>query len=277
MSERINHKVDDTLKGWKTPFNDKEASWKSINQKLDAQKSDSGRLVSMYSFLKVAAAVVLGLGLTWFMMPGTPDFQAATKAGEQTELTLPDGSTVILNAMSRLSYDADDFAADRELNLDGEAFFKVIKGSSFSVHSSQGDVTVLGTSFNVNSRNEFFHVTCETGKVKVDRGGANVVLTPGKEVRSAGKKLTGIIESSYKTSWMDGRFLFAERPTSEVFEELERQFGIEIDNKVEAAGLFTGEFERTDLESALEVVCNTMGLTYELDLVGMTVLVRTNN
>jgi ferric-dicitrate binding protein FerR (iron transport regulator) len=277
LSERNNHKVDDTLKGWKTPFDDKEASWKAINHKLEAQKSDSGRLVPMYSFLKVAAAVVLVLGLTWFMMPSAPDFQANTQAGEHTELTLPDGSTVILNAMSSLSYDMDDFADERELNLEGEAFFKVMKGSSFTVHSSQGDVTVLGTSFNVNSRNEFFHVTCETGKVKVDRGGANVILTPGKEVRSAGKTLTDILESSYKTSWMDGRFLFVERPTSEVFEELERQFGIEINSTLKDAGLFTGEFERTDLESALEVVCNTMGLTYELDPVGMIVLVRTNN
>ena len=276
MSGHTTHKIDETLKGWRTPFTEKESSWKAIQNKTADQAPETAKVIPMRAFLKVAAALILVLGLSWFMYPSADLIIAATETGQTKELTLPDGSVITLNAMSSVSYDAVEFLDSRELDLNGEAFFKVMKGSSFTVHSAQGDVTVLGTSFNVYSRESSFHVKCETGKVQVLRGDSKVILTPGLEVRSEGKELSEVIENTAETSWMNGRFLFVERPTTEVFDELERQFGITINTQVKEAGLFTGEFDRTDLESALEVVCNTMGLTYVLDTEGMTVLVRTN-
>jgi len=276
VSDKINHRVDETLKNWKSPFQEKESSWYAIESKMDKHLAPAAKVIPLRTFLKIAAAITLVLGLAWFMQPTEQMILAETTAGQHIEHTLPDGSVVTVNAMSSISYDADAFMENRSLELKGEAFFQVQKGSSFTVHSAQGDVTVLGTSFNMNSRDDVFHVLCTTGKVYVERGSASVILTPGLEVRAAGNELGEVKEISVEPKWREGRFLFTERPVYEVFEELERQFGIAIDQGSPEDGLFTGEFDRTDLESALEVVCNTMGFAYELDSERMKVTVRTN-
>src|SRR5690606_10369715 len=78
---------------------------------------------------------------------------SVTGRGENTEIILPDGSTVLLNADSRLSWNRDFTDSLREIHLTGEAFFEVVRDTlrPFVVHTGDMDVTVLGTTFNVRA------------------------------------------------------------------------------------------------------------------------------
>src|SRR5690606_4696634 len=94
----------------------------------------------------------------------------ATKNGEIRQVQLPDGSTVTLNAASTIEYNSLTWFLRRKISLNGEAFFKVLKGPSFSVGAGKASVEVLGTSFNVKQRNDIVSVACFTGKVTVNTG-----------------------------------------------------------------------------------------------------------
>ncbi len=98
---------------------------------------------------------------------------------EKTAVELPDLSQVKLNAQSRLTFNKKSWNKKREVVLDGEAYFKVAKGSKFSVITKDGTVTVLGTQFNVKHRDNYFEVVCFEGSVGVEYKESSVTLKPG--------------------------------------------------------------------------------------------------
>jgi transmembrane sensor len=275
VAENINKKVDEMLGGWKTPFQNKEASWQAISQKIDSKSSMQGRVFALPRFARVAAALAIILGLSWVFIPRSDLVLAQSSVGKTTELFLPDGSKVTLNAVSEITYSKEDFEKDRVLDLSGEAFFQVKEGSRFTVRTEGGEVSVLGTEFNVHSRENRFMVQCRSGRVAVTRGVSKALLTKGMMVQNASDELTEAIEDAPPITWMEGQFLFSERPVMEVFSEIERQFGVRINGQGDLQGLFTGEFERSNLISALDVVCSTMGLNYQVNELQGEVLVST--
>ena len=84
-----------------------------------------------------------------------------------------------LNAKSLLAFNKKDWKQEREVELDGEAFFKVAKGSSFNVITKSGTVTVYGTQFNVKQRDNYFEVICYEGLVGVTYNSQETKLKPG--------------------------------------------------------------------------------------------------
>ena len=74
---------------------------------------------------------------------------------------------MLLNSKSTITFNKHNWDTNRTLELNGEAFFDVEKGNTFTVKTSQGNVSVLGTEFNVNASVDFFRVSCYEGKVKV--------------------------------------------------------------------------------------------------------------
>ncbi|MEM9052122.1 MAG: FecR domain-containing protein [Bacteroidota bacterium] len=111
--------------------------------------------------LAVAASVLVILSLSIFLFTGSESFE--TDILQQEFVALPDGSEVQLNSSSTLAFNKRNFEDERELDLKGEAFFEVKKGVKFTVTTDNGAVEVLGTSFNVNSREERLEVICYTG------------------------------------------------------------------------------------------------------------------
>ncbi len=212
-----------------------------------------------------AAAVAL---LIWFAIPfGTQKIIA--EAGRQETLQLPEESNVVLNAGSRVAYGQRTFARDRSLKLDGEAFFRVKPGSTFTVETSYGSVTVLGTSFNVYARDGKLEVECFTGKVRVDASnGETAVIEPGELAVAQGGKLTRstFVAEAGQPEWTEGRFRFADSPMREVIAELERQYNVRVEYDPAIGELtYTGLFERGDLDSALQLITWPLHITYVRD------------
>ncbi len=212
-----------------------------------------------------AAAVLIFLGL-WRIFIYDPASIIKAETGSITHYRLPDGSAVSLNAGSNITFNKNDFNNDRILNLDGEAFFNVEKGSLFTVSTDFGIVKVLGTSFNVHSREYFFSVSCLTGKIQVVTGEKSVIIEPGQTAKLSGNDLISYQDSKIAnaTGWLKGEFYFENTPLIQVFREIERQYNVKFAGEELGERYFTGTFDTKDLDIALEAVCLPMGLIYEV-------------
>jgi ferric-dicitrate binding protein FerR (iron transport regulator) len=87
--------------------------------------------------------------------------------GEHINYQLPDGSVIAMNAESKISFNRNKFMKKRFVEMEGEAFFNIQKGGPFTIRTKSADIHILGTSFNVYSRDQAFKVSCVTGKIKV--------------------------------------------------------------------------------------------------------------
>lgn len=193
--------------------------------------------------------------------------------GERANVTLPDGSTVILNSNSSLSYKPEDFSGEnRSVIFEGEGYFNItkIENSRFTVRSSLVDVNVKGTSFNLLSRDKekLASLYLETGSVELlaTRSGAKIDMQPGDFVQLDPECmgfLSGSKESGVATSaWTRGEYIFINRQLKDVVKSLECNSDTTI--SLEDAGLetiyFTGTLPAGDLLEALHILELSCGL-----------------
>ena len=181
---------------------------------------------------KAAAAAIAGVSLlSGFYLTDMPmrlrsDHMSAT--AERQVVTTPDGSTITLNANSAIAL---RFSAKerRLLLLRGEIFVEVAPDAArpFSVEAAGGTTTALGTAFDIDMRNEATSVTVLEHSVSVVTGqqGQNGRLNENQRVDYSSDGLLGSIETvdpSSIAAWRNGRFVFEDRPLSEVLETFER-------------------------------------------------------
>lgn len=153
-----------------------------LNRSLTEKTDRSGRILHIFKRITARAAVIAALLICisvvviWFVMNGKqPEGiqQIVAGNGSRTRTILPDGSTVWLNAGSTLSYTEGLPGKQREVTLEGEAYFDIVKraGRPFIVHTKEIDVHVLGTAFNVKSYpgDEVVETTLIRGLVSITR------------------------------------------------------------------------------------------------------------
>jgi len=214
--------------------------------------------------LKVAAVLVIGLSIYFYT--SSLDTTVNTLAANKTMVELPDKSSVSLNAGSTLVYNKREWNDHREVSLDGEAFFKVAKGSRFDVVTKNGTVTVLGTQFNVKQRDSYFEVICYEGLVGVSYNNYETKLKPGDSfLMIDGELIASEKVNEQRPSWLNNMSTFKSVPLKMVLEELERQYNVTVDaSTVDTSKLFTGGFTHSDLEVALKSIILPFNLTYSV-------------
>jgi len=241
-----------------------------IKSKTTPKKTKN--VVRLWPYLAAAASIAIIFGI--FLFGPSPSY--STNYGEKLTVTLPDGSEMTLNARSKASFDEKEWKNNRTVNLDGEAFFKVKKGSKFTVITTTGEVSVLGTQFNVNSENSLFEVRCFEGKVSVAIDRNKEILTKGKALRSIEKNIEKWEFESTIPSWVNNTSTFSSIPVRYVLNELEEQYDIKI--KKEGLHLttqkYTGSFPNDNIEIALNTVFSTLGIEYSLSQDGKTVVLE---
>ncbi|NER10616.1 FecR family protein [Muriicola jejuensis] len=214
--------------------------------------------------LRIASVFVIGFALFYFFAFPS-EVRVETLAAQKTTLELPDDSRVVLNALSEITYNKKNWKDHRSLELKGEAFFDVAKGSRFDVVTPLGTVFVLGTEFNVKQRASTFEVICYEGHVKVVSGNHTEELRAGERLSFLNGTVTRGQTSLKGPQWPDDISEFQDIPLYEVIAELERQFDIEVIlEDVPGDTRFTGGFVHGDLEDALRSVAEPLGLTYSL-------------
>lgn len=180
---------------------------------------------------------------------------------------LPDQSMYTLNAGSELIYDSENWKSERKINLSGEAFFEVEKGEKFQVNTANGQVKVLGTSFNVRSRADVLEVKCRTGKVGIfsNAGKDFGVLTPQNALSISGEKIVDKwqLSQAENKDWTAGILRFKNAKLEEVLRELERQFDVKINSQnIDNQQITSCNFQNKDLDNALITTLKPLGIGY---------------
>lgn len=241
-----------------TPFDEQ----KILSNVMASPKKTIIPIHSSYNWLiRVAAILVVFLGI--FIAWNT--FSATTIEafnGEQKAVELPDQSGVVLNSGSSIAYKKWNWHNNRQINLKGEAYFKVQKGSTFDVATSLGNVTVLGTQFNVKERANRFEVTCYEGKVKVTYKQQEKIITKGMSVAfEKGININMPSKPNTLPEWLQNEISFYQEDLNAVLQELERQYNttIVLQNFV-TNKKFSGTVPSKNIETALKLIATTYHL-----------------
>lgn len=272
-------RINDASQNLKAPtFND-QALLSKLQELNNSQSTrPKGKVVKLIpNWAYAAAAVVIAFGVFYVM---TMKSHFDTGFSEQLSVVLPDNSEVKLNANSHLDYKTIGWKSNRALQLNGEAFFDVEKGESFKVLTDVGMVEVLGTEFNVISRDSYFEVQCMEGKVRVTSAvlNKNVILLPGDAVRVVNNSLEEWDFALTESNWTLGESTFKNTPINQVLMSLENQFDITLDkSNIDSNKRFTGAFTHKDLKLALKTVSVPMGLSYSVNKETGVILLNSNN
>nr|WP_255785159.1 FecR domain-containing protein [Membranihabitans maritimus] len=208
-----------------------------------------------------------------FFAKGQGEIFYSTENGEILEIQLPDNSLVKLNANSTLKW-RNDSENGRLVELSGEAFFNVkhtIDDQKFVVETDQSKITVLGTSFNINSR-ENDKIFLEEGSIQLEKSGEKspemVLLRPGESaiVEKAGPAIQVSVNKMVENeaAWKDGLLQFSDMKLATIIERLEEIYGKDI--KVVDTTVLDTEMEFTLPYANWEITGQALALAVGLTL-----------
>ncbi|MEN3322949.1 FecR domain-containing protein [Mariniflexile soesokkakense] len=212
----------------------------------------------------IRIAAILAICFSLYYYTTTLDTTVTTQFAQKTLIELPDNSSVNLNAKSLLAFNKSSWKNERDVTLEGEAFFKVAKGSTFNVITKSGTVTVYGTQFNVKQRDNYFEVICYEGLVGVSYNSQETKLKPGDSFLIIdGEQIAKEKENRSTPSWLNNESSFNSMPYKEVVAEFERQYHVNITLlNIDSNQLFTGSFAHNNLDVALKAITLPLHVTY---------------
>lgn len=197
--------------------------------------------------------------------------EITTSFGEKKQITLPDGTLLILNSCSQVRY-PDRFTGNiRGVELKGEGFFRVARNEAlpFIVKTGHFDVRVLGTHFDVKAypADEIVSVSVESGKVQVDLPEAMMRVGAKEQVliNTLSGEYSKRKEERAVAVWIKGGLRFNSTPIRDVAKELERVYNCRITFAVdrEFTNLISGEHDNKSLESVLQSIEYISGVKYK--------------
>lgn len=265
------------------------ASYPKLAKRLPRKRS---RSLSAPLYAASVAALALLCILGWFtydyLRPDT--LQTISTLAEVRTIRLPDGSEVTLNHFSSLTYPERFRQANREVTLQGEAYFEVTKDQQhpFIVQTEVIQVQVLGTHFNVEAyRNDpDVKTTLLEGSVAVSNKdhSARIVLRPNESAiyNKVEKRLT-LVATTYapeEIAWRSGKFIFNNLPLQEIARQLSNSFGvnIRIDDEALRNYCLTARFaDGEDLEQMLDLLKQTGQFDYSRNNHQIIILPKPNH
>lgn len=231
-----------------------------------------------YRLRNIAAAIALlvGVGLWWTnsIKPKVIDVIALETGNDETKnILLPDGSKIILNANSKLTYQSD--FEIRDVILEGEAFFDIARDTlhPFLIHSNGALTQVLGTSFNIRaySNESEVEVTVVTGKVAFSKeemtNTDKVILLPGNKaiLKKEENKVIKTLPTPNEMAWNTKKLIFDDTNMGAVLKTLKRFYHLDIglENKAIKKCHFTGHFQDASVDEVLKALSFALNLESE--------------
>ena len=200
------------------------------------------------------------------------DIVVTTGMGEHSRVSLPDGTALTLNAQTTVRYNLSD--GQRQVSIDGEAFFEVARDPEhpFVVSANGMTVTCLGTSFDVRNYSDESNasVVLRDGKVRVNARDADLTMEPGSRVLMDRQTLAlskhTVTPSDY-TAWLNGEIKFNNQTLEEIAAELSRNYNIDlvITSDELRQERFNGYLGRSSLRNILDVLCLASDMSYHVD------------
>jgi transmembrane sensor len=251
----------------------------NIFLRLDLREQAKVRSVTLRKriiAIAVAASLIAAVALLTLRPAerhnGSKQLVAQTSVGEIRQVMLADGSLVILNPSSSL-YSAKGYSSGpREVYLEGNGFFKVKKMTAdrnFIVHAGKQSVTVLGTQFNVNTRQDNMEVVLASGAVKVAADNQKIApefMKPGDRLSykaNGNDYQRARVDPLLYSPWSEGEWKFRNTPLNEIAQIISQYYNVDIQfNNTEKKDLkMTAVFPVTDLGTLLNVITETLPVT----------------
>ncbi len=204
--------------------------------------------------------------------------------GQRAQIALADGTTVWLNAQSTLKYDKDFGLRNRDVQLDGEAFFEVAHNAElpFNVSTEMNKVRVVGTKFNVCSYSgtDFFEAALVEGTIDIyAANSAQPLLRMQKDeifYAANGTYKRSKIKSGDFLRWTEGLYCFDDAPLADVFSRLEKYYSVEfvVNNSQVLNYYCTGKFKEQDgIEHILRTIRRDHSFSYRFENDGSTIII----
>ena len=195
----------------------------------------------------------------------------AVPMGASYSKQLTDGTRIVINADTRLTYPETFEAHRREVALMGEAYFEVAHKADapFVVTTPAGSIEVLGTHFNVMADADRTTVTLAEGSVRLRFGHREFTMQPGEQacITASGDIDVRTVNTRNYTSWSTGTYDFSDTPLSEITRQLSLWYGvsIHIDSPEVAASRYTGVIARSEsLQQAIDLLTTISDLRFEV-------------
>lgn len=259
----------------------KELIWKGLIKQ--SEKSVKTRKLRYGAVALIAASLIIVFGIWIFKEKPYNEVMQQPLAlktfeapkGRTATLTLNDGTTVQLSGGSVFKFPQAFSEKTREVTLvSGEAFFKVkhIKEQPFILHTSETQIKVLGTRFNVLNikGSKLLAVTLTQGSISFKgKNQPETILKPGQQlmfdkILNQTKKLEQV-DTTYTTSWTDGVLWFKQSSFAEVVEKLEAHYGVtfKVEGNPNLNIPLTGKFKRQPLSRILKLIENSSELKFK--------------
>lgn len=243
---------------------------KQATRQIPQQKTNIFKRIS-----QIAAAILIPLLITTSIylynetkVADSKIMTISTGVGERANITLPDGTNVVVNTESTLSYTPSSFSkSERLIQFEGEAYFNVKKDPStpFIIKTTDVKVEVLGTKFNLCARlaDTLVELDLEQGSVLFSslKSREECTVAPNQSVtmnKLTGKiTLTSMTDNEIVSPWRRAELNFRNAPLKEVFSIIESTYGVTVTiqgKKKPTEELFTGTIADNNLVEAIEVL-----------------------
>ncbi|WP_430972617.1 FecR family protein [Sunxiuqinia rutila] len=252
--------------------------------RIDATSQyEAQRLKPVSYLIKIAATIILIVsiaGLSVYIASETGFFTqknwvvVSTEAGQQSKVTLPDGTTVWLNADTEVKYSTTK--DERMVKLSGEAYFEVEHAPDlpFVVDMRNVSIRVLGTKFSASHYpdSKMTEATLLTGKISmtIQEISQDIELQSGQKVAYDSNK-TGFIKTSVRAKdhvlWRYGILVFDNESFNDLIQKLERYYAVDfIYEESDFEDIhYTGKLDNLSIEKVLEFINLTIPVAYEID------------
>ncbi|SOD15075.1 FecR family protein [Pedobacter xixiisoli] len=263
----------------------KHKIFNQITSQIQVNRPTVKLLLYKYVLFRVAASVVLVAGLAYYFgnKKDVVDEQlVSTQENGVKKIILPDSSIVWLKGKSTLLYPEHFTDSIRVVELNGEALFEVAKDKDhpFIIKTGNYSTRVLGTSFNLNTRNKNYNLIVLTGKVQVNEldpvNNTNKVLavvTPNQRFDRLEQSKGEIsapeeVEKITVTKGTEYPMYFMHTPFSEIMDRIERKFNMKFakaDYSSYATCNINADLTDQSLKNSLEILAAAMGAQYKIE------------
>lgn len=256
-----------------------------IDASVDRQQNRKSVFRKLYVAIGSAAALA-GIVMTWLWL-NSSYVNVSTAYGEKKTVTLPDGSTVTLNANSSIKYPLMwRFNHKRDVQLKGQAYFKVVHlnkdprhitaAERFRVKTDRLQIEVLGTEFDVKDRNQTAKIVLTKGSVSVYSmvTGKRYILKPKQMALETKEEALKIVQTDpvAEQAWTEGNMNMQKTTVREILQEFEDVYGqhVKLSDPAMADVTIDGVISFKSQESVLFVLANILNAKVTKDSTAIT-------
>lgn len=260
-----------------------DKAWSNLHSRIADEIGIENNVVSIKkystsSILRIAATILILVGLSvtalYFSNSGilSKELVAETNIDQKNlEVTLPDGSKVVLNRNTKLTYPKKFGNNSRNVSLTGEALFDISPDAAkpFIIDAGKASVTVLGTTFNVITNNKVnaVEVFVQTGKVLLAEANGNksITLEPGNlGIINDQTSIKEINNDINYLSWNTELLVYSGQKLDVVFNDLKRVYNMDIvaDDEAILENIWTSPIDNQTQETIIRLICLSFNLDY---------------